>query len=87
VVTDTPLVTDDTIYFGTEAGTLYAMDLNGKEKWKQSIKEGDKNGKLYSTPVLSGDTLLVTAMGTTPLLYAFDLNGAQKWTPFIPEKK
>jgi outer membrane protein assembly factor BamB len=87
VISDAPLVTDDTIYFGTEAGTLYALELNGKEKWKQPIKEGDKNGKLYTTPVLAGDTLLVTATGTQPLLYAFDLNGAQKWTPFTPEKK
>lgn len=81
-VAESPLVTTDAIYLGTDLGSLYALDLDGKEKWKQAI-----GGKLYTTPVLAGDTLLAAPTGADALLYAFDLTGKQKWTPFVPEKK
>lgn len=80
-ITEPALVTDDTIYFNTENGTLYALDLKGAEKWKQAI-----GGKLYTSPVLAGDTVLVAPVGAEALLYALDKNsGTQKWK-YTPAK-
>ena len=80
-ITESPLVTDDTIYFSTETGTLYAVDFKGSEKWKQVI-----GGKLYTSPVLAGDTVLAAPVGAEALLYALDKNsGAQKWK-YTPAK-
>jgi outer membrane protein assembly factor BamB len=33
-ITDTPLVTDDGIFFGDRGGRLYAVDINGKPIWQ-----------------------------------------------------
>jgi outer membrane protein assembly factor BamB len=79
-ISETPLVTDDTIYFTTEAGSLYAVDFNGETKWTKPV-----GGKLYTTPVLAGDTLIVAPVGADSTLVALDLSGNQKWA-FTPEK-
>jgi len=80
-ITASPLVTDDAIYIPTENGILYALDLNGNNLWNKQFET-----KLHTTPVISGDLILVAANGGDELLYALETNGNQKWV-FIPEKK
>lgn len=80
-VVGTPLLTDDAIYFGTETGTLYSMNYQGNVVWSKTIE-----AKIYQSPVLAGDTLLLAPVEKEYILIAFDLNGNQKW-PFKPEKK
>jgi len=75
-----PLVDGDTIYFGTEDGTLFALDTSGNVKWKQSV-----GGPIYPTPRLAGDLILVAPMKVDELLIAFTKDGARQWS-FIPEK-
>ncbi len=80
-ITGSPLVTEDTIYIGTESGTLYAMDLDGNIRWTKQIA-----GKLYTTPVLGNDVILVASTDSDELVFALDNNGNPKWT-FIPAEK
>lgn len=81
-ISDSPLVTKDTIYFNTETGSIYAVGKDGSFVWPASKTLG---GKLYSTPILADETLIVAPVGADALLYALDLNGNQKWT-FIPSE-
>jgi eukaryotic-like serine/threonine-protein kinase len=80
-ITEPPLVTDDAVYVANENGSLNAIDLNGNKLWNKQF-----NGKLYTSPVKSGDLILVAQTGGDELLFALDANGNQKWA-FIPEKK
>ena len=80
-ITGSPLVTDDTIYVATESGGLSALDFSGNILWNKQF-----SGSLHTTPVSSGDLILVAATGSDELLYALDNTGNQKWA-FIPEKK
>jgi len=74
------LVTADQIYVGTEAGTLVALDREGKTVWEKSI-----GAKIYTTPVLSGDLILVAPYQGEYVLAAYDVQGKQAWT-FTPAK-
>lgn len=50
-IIDTPLVTDDGVYFGDRSGRLYAIDLKGRDKWTitdnadRAMRFGDKPAK------------------------------------------
>jgi outer membrane protein assembly factor BamB len=80
-ITGSPLVTPDGIYFTTDAGSLYAINGNSSVKWTQPV-----GGKIYSSPVLAGNMILVTPVGTDGVLYAYNSNGGQVWPKFIPPK-
>ncbi len=75
-----PLVTADQVVYVTEAGQIQALDKTGTAKWQAVIE----NAKLYTTPLLAGDLILIAPMNAKFLLAAYDLNGAQKWT-FSPK--
>ncbi len=70
-----PLVTPDQIVYVTEAGRIQSLDKNGTPKWQAIIEDA----KLYTTPLLAGDVILIAPMNAKFLLAAYDLNGAQKW--------
>ncbi|MBI5964856.1 MAG: PQQ-binding-like beta-propeller repeat protein [Chloroflexi bacterium] len=74
------LVVGDQIYVGTEAGTLVALDRDGKTDWEKTV-----GGKIYTTPVISGDLILVAPYQAEFVLAAYDAAGKQAWT-FVPEK-
>ncbi len=81
-IADGALVKDDTAYFSSESGTLFAIDIaTGNPRWNKPI-----GGKLYTAPATAGDLILVAPEGIDALLVAVDRNGNQKWT-FVPEKK
>ena len=74
------LVTADQIYVATEAGTLVALDREGNTVWEKTV-----DSKIYTTPVLSGDLILVAPYQAEFVLAAYDVQGKQAWT-FTPEK-
>ncbi len=74
------LVTPDQIYAITEAGNFIAMDRDGNNIWQKEI-----GAKVYTTPVISGDLILVAPYQAAFTLAAYDAEGKQAWT-FTPEK-
>jgi eukaryotic-like serine/threonine-protein kinase len=73
-----PTAFNNTIYFGSDEGYLYAIDANlGVLKWKFSITP-----QVRASPIISNSTLYVGAGGpNTQLFYALDANsGTTKWT-------
>jgi outer membrane protein assembly factor BamB len=75
-----PLLTTDQVIYVTETGRIQSVDLAGTPKWQATIE----NAKLYTTPLLVGDSLMVAPMNAKFLLAAYNLSGAQKWT-FSPK--
>ena len=64
----------------TGIGTLVALDREGKTVWDKNI-----GGKLYTTPVNSGDLILVAPYQAEFALAAYDAQGKQAWS-FTPAK-
>lgn len=72
---------EDAVVFPTEAGNLIAWDLNGERQlWTQTI-----SGKLYSTPVVAGENLVVGIMQGDTLLQAYNLDGQVSWPFSVPK--
>ncbi|MEI7987487.1 MAG: PQQ-binding-like beta-propeller repeat protein [Chloroflexota bacterium] len=79
-ISGTPLVLKDKIYFTTQAGNLYVLDMKGN-----ILKTSAVGGKVYGGAVAAGDQILVAPVGIDNILIAFDLDGNQKWS-FAPPK-
>ncbi|MEY2818509.1 MAG: hypothetical protein RL275_1972 [Chloroflexota bacterium] len=75
-----PLVVGDVIYYVTEEGTFLALDRDANTIWEKEV-----GGKIYSTPVVSGEMILVAPYQAEFALAAYDAEGKQAWT-FTPEK-
>jgi outer membrane protein assembly factor BamB len=81
------LLVGDQIYVASEPdpktgiGTLVALDRKGKTVWSKEV-----GGKLYTTPVNSGDLILVAPYQADFSLAAYDAQGNQVW-PFTPTTK
>jgi outer membrane protein assembly factor BamB len=99
-IVQTPLLTDELIYFTTRVGSIFGVSYSGETKFFVDIHQLDKSicgdpkntkvrpsAKLFSSPMLSGDKILVAPTEADELLYALDANGKPIWCPFIPEKK
>ncbi|NPV88063.1 PQQ-binding-like beta-propeller repeat protein [Coprothermobacteraceae bacterium] len=68
---------DDTIYFGSDNGYLYALTSTGSLKWKYQT-----GGYVKSSPALSDDgTIYVGSYGG--YLYAIRPNGTLKWRQLL----
>ncbi|MBE0695969.1 MAG: PQQ-binding-like beta-propeller repeat protein [Anaerolineaceae bacterium] len=76
------LVDSESVAFPTETGNLAAWALtDGAAKWTQII-----GGKLYSTPVIVGDHLVVAvAQGDNKILQAVTFNGQISWPFALPK--
>jgi len=78
-ITASPIVVNDALLVTTESGAIYKVNPDGKfELW--GGQEQQPGGKIYTTPVLAGDLVLVSPMNSGAFLYAYDLNGKQKWS-------
>jgi outer membrane protein assembly factor BamB len=99
-IVQTPLLTDELIYFTTRVGSIFGVSYTGETKFFVDIHQLDKSicgdskntkvrpsAKLFSSPVLAGDKILVAPTEADELLYALDASGKPVWCPFIPEKK
>jgi outer membrane protein assembly factor BamB len=75
-----PLIVNEQVIYVTEQGRVQARDTSsGSPKWQDSF---EKN-KIFTTPLLVQDTIVIAPMGSQFLMVAYDLNGAKKWT-FTP---
>lgn len=78
-ITSSPLLINDVFLVATESGAIYEIDQEGQSKlWSQP------GGKIYTTPVVAGDLVLVSPLTADAYLYAYDFNGRQAWA-FKPE--
>jgi outer membrane protein assembly factor BamB len=77
-----PLVLKDQIVYVTEDGYINFIDKNGVDSFP-AVKID--NAKLYTTPMLVGDLILVAPMHTEFVLAAYNQKGVQQWK-FIPTK-
>ena len=91
-ITASPVVVSDSILVVTESGTteddpgsLYAISADGASiLWTEAIS-GERSGKIYSTPVVTKDLILVAPLGADGYLYAYNLEGREtSWSPFTP---
>jgi outer membrane protein assembly factor BamB len=74
------LVAGDQIYVATESGSFFALDRDGKTVWEKAV-----GGKIYTSPIVSGDLILVAPYQAEFTLAAYDATGKQAWT-FTPAK-
>ncbi len=86
-IVSTPLVTPETVYVTTQAGSLYTFDRDGNELRSPQKFGIEKVSELYAPAVAYGNQILLTPSGVNEmLLYAVDANGNQSWAPFAPAK-
>jgi eukaryotic-like serine/threonine-protein kinase len=78
-IVGSPLVVEDTLYFSSESGSVYALDTGGRILWTQEI-----GGRMLAAPVLAGDLLLVAPNQADLQLFALNLDGTRRWT-FAPQ--
>ena len=69
----TPLLLNDLIVFGSEGGSLNAVDRKGQSRWTYSVSSGE----VYAHPVSDGKFIFFGA--TNQMFYALDLSGRAKW--------
>jgi outer membrane protein assembly factor BamB len=79
-IVSSAMIVSDKIYYTNESGSLVSLDLSGK-----LISSRPVSDKLYSSPVLAGDKILIPFSGKDQLIIAIDQNGNQLWT-FAPPK-
>lgn len=74
-----PVVSDGFVYFGTDDGNFFALDVvSGRVGWKYQIPFGSKGKYIFSTPAIYHDTVFFGAYDGN--LYALDKRtGKRKW--------
>jgi len=65
----------DGLYFTTQSGELLSISFDGKKIWSHTV-----GGRLNTSPLLSGENVILAVMSGDNLLVCFDLNGNQRWT-------
>lgn len=64
----------------TDTGDVTALSFKGEKLWSQRI-----NGKLYTTPVVSGDKIFIAVKDSEKLLFAYDFSGKELWSVAVPK--
>lgn len=78
-ITTSPILVNDSFLVATESGAIYDVTKDGQSKlWSQP------GGKIYTTPVVTGNLVIVAPLGSDAYLYAYDLNGHLVWS-FKPQ--
>ncbi len=70
---------EQTLVFGTEGGSLLMLTV------PDEVQTFEVDGRLYGTPALAGETILVAPYQADSPLIAVTLQGARRWS-FTPEK-
>ncbi|GAP20043.1 PQQ-binding-like beta-propeller repeat protein [Leptolinea tardivitalis] len=73
-------LTDKGLFVGTQNGDALCISVNGQKVWTQTV-----GGKLYATPVVSGNNVIFGVFEGDKSLAALDENGKLVWT-FTPSK-
>lgn len=76
-ITGNPLVLNDQLLVVSESGVVTMLDQQGKNAWTTTYVTP---GKIYTTPAVSGDLILIAPMGDKSHLIALDKDGKQVWT-------
>ena len=74
-ITADAILQNEHLLLATESGNLYAIDRDGKTLWFEEV-----GGKIYTTPVVVGDYILVAPLETDFYLAALDSDGRRVWT-------
>jgi len=82
-ITASAVLQNDHLLLATESGNIYAIGKDGKTLWFEMIQDEKNNGKIYTTPVVAGDLILVSSLETEFYLTALRAN-SPVWT-FVPE--
>jgi outer membrane protein assembly factor BamB len=64
----------------SEGGSVVLVSSDGQKVWTRSI-----NGKLYTTPAVNADKIVIGVTSGEQVLVAFDLQGNQLWTFAFPK--
>ncbi len=75
-----PAVLPTGLLFVTDGGDLVALSFKGEKLWSQRI-----NGKLYTTPVVAGDKVILAVKDSEKLLFAYDFSGKELWSVAVPK--
>ncbi len=78
-ITASLLLRTDGVVAATESGSVSAFDHNGTKVWDASVIEVGKSGTIYTTPVASGDLILVSPLSADFLLAAVNKDGGLVW--------
>jgi len=79
-ITASAILQNDHLLLVTESGSVYAIGKDSKILWPEEV-----GGKIYTTPAVANDLILVASLETEFYLAALDSNGRQVWT--FPQKK
>jgi outer membrane protein assembly factor BamB len=74
-ITADAILQNDHLLLATESGNLYAIDKDGRTLWFEEV-----GGRIYTTPVVAGDYILIASLETDFYLAALDSNGRRVWT-------
>lgn len=83
-ITANAILQNDHLLLATESGNIYALGKDGKTLWFEEVQDDKGNGKIYTTPVVASDLILIAPLETEFHLIALDTNGRTVWT-FVPE--
>lgn len=83
-ITADAILQNDHLLLATESGNIYAIGKDGKTLWFEEVQDDKGNGKIYTTPVVASDLILIAPLETEFYLTALDANGRSVWT-FVPE--
>jgi outer membrane protein assembly factor BamB len=79
-----PVYTKDAVIIVTEAGDVFSLALDGSNKiWTRNVGKG----KLYSTPSVIGEQIILASFQGDHLLYGFSITGNpdDKWNSVAPK--
>jgi outer membrane protein assembly factor BamB len=71
-----PAILPEGLVVVTEAGSAIQLDFDGTKVWTKDFA----NAKLYTSPVVTSDKVIIAAVGAEQLLYALDFSGNQVWS-------
>ena len=71
-----PAVLPDGLVVVTETGSVIRLSFDGTKVWTKDFA----NAKLYTSPVVTSDKVIIAAVGAEQLLYALDFSGNQVWS-------
>ena len=83
-ITASAVLQNDHLLLATESGNVYAIGKEGQTLWFETVRDERNDGKIYTTPVVAGDLILVSSLETEFYLTALDADGRTIWT-FVPE--
>jgi outer membrane protein assembly factor BamB len=84
-ITASVILQNGHLLLATESGNVYAISKeDGKTMWTEQIDQVD-GGKIYTTPVVAGEYILVSPLEADFYLAALGADGRKVWT-FVPGK-